>query len=150
MEEKVLVRVLGGQMEDGNMEQQLELVTHGTLRRQPDAWVLEYREADLSDGSSGTDTRVVMRDGCVSMQRSGAFEAYMVFEKWKTYSGKLSTPLGDVDMSVFSTDVSLQLNEEQGRGRVDIEYDVHTPGGSACNQFLLRFHTTPGSDAAYR
>lgn len=140
MAQRVLVTFLGNQVSGDGMSQKIEFLTEGKLHREQDAWVLEYQESYLS-GMEGTDTRIVLQKDSVSLQRTGTFDAHFVFEKWKTYSGWMDTPYGEVELALFPTNLRVSVDDTAGSGWVDVEYDLHMFGECESSQLLLRFQS---------
>ena len=121
MDNNVIVSIIGNQVVEAGKEDLLEMITEGSFYRDQDSFVLQYEESELS-GMDGTTTKIVMDENSMSLQREGTFNAYLVFEKFKTYQGQYSTPYGDVSLELLATDFGMDVDESmlngQGRHRI--------------------------------
>lgn len=140
MDNNVIVSIIGNQVVESGKEDLLEMITEGSFYRDHDSLVLQYEESELS-GMDGTTTKIVMDKNSMSLQREGTFNAYLVFEKFKTYQGQYSTPYGDVSLELLATDFGMNVDESMLNGKIDIEYEMDIMGNRSCNQLIVSFRS---------
>ena len=128
MEEKiipVLLSVSGSSGQSDQGDDEVKLMTSGTLAVVPEGYRLCYRETQ-PDSDEYQDIELVMNEKTVTMTRSGAYATGMVFEKGRRFEGVYDTPYGSLDMAVYATRVFCRLGEE--RGEVQLRYQLDMQG----------------------
>ena len=69
---------------------------------------------------------VKVKDGVVTIKRSGAIESTMIFDKEKSYSTNYETPYGQLDIYVTTHEIESQLL--QGDVKLKVEYEIMMQG----------------------
>lgn len=125
MKTPVWIRIVGVQ-QDGDRQETIELSTRGTLSPTEAGYCLEYEETTLS-GLEGTQTRMELSAGQVTLQRTGTQESYLMFQQGKRFVNRYKTPHGSLQMAVFPTEVTWHLNPEDG-GEISLQYELEMEG----------------------
>ena len=88
-----------------------------------------YDETELS-GMEGCKTTIRVDDRSVRMKRTGlaGFGTELYFEKGKRFSSIYNTPYGPMGIEVLTDDVKNELDLEEGRGSVAVQYQVSLEG----------------------
>lgn len=126
---KVKLKIVGKHIHENVEEDQLELVTEGTLQKTNDGIYLTYDESEFT-GMQGCETRLTLDNDIVKMTRRGeavGIDTEIRFEKGKRYSGYYDTPYGPIEMEVLTNDLINTVNEKDG-GEVDIDYHISLKG----------------------
>ena len=82
MTQSVIISVEGTQRFIGEESQTVQVVTEGTMKREGDTVYLSYEESEVT-GMEGTTTTFTVTDQRVELERTGAVQSKMVFEKGK-------------------------------------------------------------------
>ena len=133
--QKVLLTVKGTNIENGEKEL-VEFVTEGRLQLNPDGYLLEYDETELT-GEEGVTTKVLLQDGSVTLSRNGEIDTHMVFKENQVFESNVSTPFGMVHMNIFAHHVKSIM--EGSSGSLNLEYEVSTQDLSTTNKLNLSF-----------
>ena len=133
--QRVLLTIKGTNIENGETEL-VEFVTEGRLQLNPDGYLLEYDETELT-GEEGVTTKVLLEDGSVTLSRNGEIETHMVFKENQVFESNVSTPFGMAHMNIFAHHVKSRLNDKSGS--LDLEYEVSTQDVSTTNRLSLSF-----------
>jgi uncharacterized beta-barrel protein YwiB (DUF1934 family) len=133
--QKVLLTIRGSLME-GETDEAVEFVTEGTLQRSAEGFLLEYDESALT-GVEGVTTRLMLEDGTVTLERSGAIDTHMVFSPGSVFQSSLGSPAGQANMSIFATRVESSLQEKSGS--VKLEYEMSMGDLFTMNKLDLSF-----------
>ena len=133
--QKVLLTIKGTQLESGNNDR-VEFVTEGRLFRNADGYLLEYDESELT-GVDGCTTKLILKDGSVTLLRSGGSDMHMIFSPHSVYESSLSTPAGNMRLSIFAMRVESQLTEKSGS--LSLEYELSLGDLSTVNKLDLSF-----------
>lgn len=135
--QQVLLSVMGWTHDDDDPSDSVRLLTTGTLSGEKDRWRIDYKETQLDNESS--DVILTMDKGVVTMQRSGAYGASMVFQQGHRYEGAYRTPYGDLSMGVYPTHVKYKV-ENGLAGQVDLTYQLDLQGQfAAMHELRIRF-----------
>jgi len=140
MEQKVMISIFGRQTVPGEDPQVIELITEGTLEELPGGCRLRYEDTELT-GVSGNDTSFELRDGTVTLIRSGELGANMTFERGQKHYSVYRTPYGHLTLGVVTHEVDYTFTEKGGK--ISIDYDIeieHAMTGS--NSFRIKFTRT--------
>jgi uncharacterized beta-barrel protein YwiB (DUF1934 family) len=133
--QKVLLTIKGTNIENGEKEL-VEFVTEGRLQMNPNGYLLEYDETELT-GEEGVTTKVLMEDGSVTLSRNGEIDTHMVFKENQVFESNVSSPFGMVHMNIFAHHVTSNINDNSGS--LDLEYEVSTHDLSTTNRLNLSF-----------
>ena len=121
----VLLSVTGQSQQDGQQEERIHLVTTGKLNKKDEGFSLHYEETQPDSGETSHITLDVFR-GSVTMVRDGAYATSMVFERGRRFQGNYHTPMGDLEMGIYSTKVQYTSGEE--KGDVTLQYQLDLQG----------------------
>ena len=133
--QRVLLTVKGTNIENGEKEL-VEFVTEGRLQLNPDGYLLEYDETELT-GEEGVTTKVLMQNDSVTLSRNGEIDTHMVFKENQVFESNVSTPFGMVHMNIFAHHVNSIM--EGSSGSLNLEYEVSTQDLSTTNKLNLSF-----------
>lgn len=118
----------------GQDTEKIHITTQGVLERTDDAVRLSY-----TDGQEDWfgDNVISIEGDAVYMYRRGDAESQLVFEQDKTYSTSLGTPFGELDFSVYTT--QLQSDVGQDGGNLHVEYIVGYGGNHILNRLQVNY-----------
>ena len=125
----ITLKIIGKQCYDGKEEDQMEFITDGQLYVRDDSVYMIYDESEVS-GMTGCKTTLKVKGDSVKMRRIGeiGFNTEIYFEKGKRFSSTYDTPYGPMDIEVLTSRVENNLNMEELKGNIDIEYNVSLEG----------------------
>ena len=125
----ITLKIIGKQCYDGKEEDQMEFITDGQLYVRDDSVYMIYDEREVS-GMTGCKTTLKVKGDSVKMRRIGeiGFNTELYFEKGKRFSSTYDTPYGPMDIEVLTSRVENNLNMEELKGNIDIEYNVSLEG----------------------
>ena len=125
----ITLKIIGKQCYDGKEEDQMEFITDGQLYVRDDSVYMIYDESEVS-GMTGCKTTLKVKGDSVKMRRIGeiGFNTELYFEKGKRFSSTYDTPYGPRDIEVLTSRVENNLNMEELKGNIDIEYNVSLEG----------------------
>ncbi|MBR4150897.1 MAG: DUF1934 domain-containing protein [Firmicutes bacterium] len=115
----------------------IEFITEGKFCRKGPLLFIQYPESELS-GMEGCTTSLTVGKNKVRLRRSGeplAVDTVMEFEKGKRFLGVYETPFGPLGMEILTDSIEKEL-EEDGRGRLSINYSVSLKGVSDARKTL--------------
>ena len=118
-------------------EDPVEFITEGKLSTRGSTTFISYEESPLS-GMPGCRTSLTITPKKVKMKRKGGNlddETVMEFEKGKRFLGVYETPFGPLGMEILTDSIEKEL-EEDGRGRLSINYSVSLKGVSDARKTL--------------
>lgn len=135
----IVLQIRGTQVSEEG-ESNVEITTHGTLRKGESGYVLSYEE---SDDEENVHTDIYIQGDTVIMNKTGSMETQFVFEQSKLCSTEYKTPLGALYVTLFPTMVETRIGDE--KGRIEIEYILNVAGAQIVNRLNLRYgqHHTP-------
>ena len=99
---------------------------------------LTYEETELT-GMAGTTTTVRIRDGRVTLLRTGAVNSQMIFEEGKQHTSLYATMFGDMSIDIQTS--RLRHNITERGGVMEIRYTIaveHTVTGRNCFKIRVR------------
>ncbi|QUH19695.1 DUF1934 domain-containing protein [Alkaliphilus sp. B6464] len=124
-----MIRVIGIQQNSDGEESTIELTTEGSFYKKNGSYYILYDESEIS-GMEGSTTRIkIENNNKVSMKRSGASAVDFIFEQGKKYESNYMTAYGDFTMKVTTNVLDVEISEETGKGKIDIDYDLKILGG---------------------
>ena len=126
---EITLEITGRQQYEGIEEDQMEFVTDGKLYIRNGVVYIMYDETEVS-GMEGCKTTIRVDDRSVRMKRTGlaGFGTELYFEKGKRFSSIYNTPYGPMGIEVLTDDVKNELDLEEGRGSVAVQYQVSLEG----------------------
>lgn len=122
MKRKVLVSVIS----NNDMEDKIEVITPGVLEKDGDAIKVAYEETKIS-GMEGTTTSIIINKDDFILERVGTTNTRMEFKKDTGTIAMYNTPYGILDMSIFTNEILLNVDEEKG-GKIKAKYDMSIGG----------------------
>jgi uncharacterized beta-barrel protein YwiB (DUF1934 family) len=128
----IMLKIVGRQIigDAHDEEEQLELVTEGKYFEEDGTVFLSYDESGFS-GMEGCTTSLAITGDEILMKRCGEavpLDTEIRFEKGKRFNGYYGTPFGAVEMEVLTNDVVNNLNKDEARGSIDIDYHISLRG----------------------
>ena len=133
--QKILLTIKGSNYSSLEKEP-IEFITEGLLKINPDGYLLEFDETELT-GKKGVTTKVLLENGCVTLIRDGDADTHMVIKENQVFESNISSAHGMIRMNVFAHHVRSVLNDKSGS--LDIEYEVSTDEMSTTNRLNLSF-----------
>lgn len=125
----ITLKIVGKQCYDNTEEDQMEFVTDGQLYVRDGSVYMIYDESEVS-GMVGCKTTLKIKGDSVKMRRIGhvGYNTELYFEKGKRFSSTYETPYGPMDLEVLTSRVENNLNMDELKGNIDIEYNVSLQG----------------------
>ena len=117
----IVLFVKGEQYFDGVDPDGTELMTDGTMTVSPEGIDLTYEETELT-GMAGTTTTFRIRDGRVTLLRTGAVNSQMIFEEGVAHDSLYQMSFGTLMMTVKATFVFFDIVEDGGT--IDLSYNI--------------------------
>ena len=133
--QKVLLTIKGTQI-DEDSDESIEFITEGRLYKKDNEYMIEYDESELT-GVEGVTTQLILRNGDVTLLRSGPVDTHMVFSKNTVFESNLSTPYGNMHVNIFAHRVESMFCEQSGS--VDLEYELSMGNINTLNRLSLSF-----------
>ena len=126
MTQSVIISVEGTQRFIGEESQTVQVVTEGTMKREGDTVYLSYEESEVT-GMEGTTTtfriapdRITLRR--VELERTGAVQSKMVFEKGKKDISLYNVGFGALTIGVKARRLKNELGPNGGH--LEISYGI--------------------------
>lgn len=133
--QRVLLKIKGVQIE-GESSELIEFTTEGRFLKNGSGCLLEYDESELT-GKDGCTTKLILKNGSVTLLRNGAFGTHMFFSPGSVYESNLSTPYGPLRLNVHALRVESRLDEKDGS--LSLEYELNMGELSTINKLDLSF-----------
>lgn len=125
MQWKVWLTISGRQWSGHDEPQHIRLTTEGLLTREDQGWSVVYDES-VATGMEGTRTTIhVIRPEHMSLIRTGTHQMELAFEKGNRHITRMSTPYGDLDVTVYTSLVDSQLDESGGLISLGYTIDIN-------------------------
>ena len=134
----IMLKIVGKQVISEAEEEQLEFVTEGKYYVKGESVYLLYDESEFS-GMEGCTTSLKITGENIKMKRFGetiGIDTEIEFEKGKRFKGYYDTPFGSVEMEVLTNDVVNNIIETEGKGRLNIDYNISLKGLSEGRSIL--------------
>lgn len=136
---EIMLKIIGKQVSsDAEEEQQLEFVTEGKYYEKGESVYLLYDESEFS-GMEGCTTSLKITGKNIKMKRFGesiGLDTEIEFEKGKRFKGYYDTPFGSVEMEVLTNDVVNNIVKTEGKGKLNIDYNISLRGLSEGRSIL--------------
>ena len=127
----IMLKIVGRQIYDGQKEEDvIEFVTEGKYFEEDGHAVFVYDESTLS-GMEGTTTTLRGKGDKIRMLRTGAavaLDTEMEFQKGRRFRGYYDTPYGGIEMEILTNEVINNLDIEQVKGSMAIDYHISLKG----------------------
>ncbi len=121
MRREVILSVRGQQNYAEQEPEVIELVTEGVLEDTDEGWRLSYEESDLT-GMQGVMTTFLVREGVITLIRSGKLNSEMVFREGVTHDSLYQVDFGALMLTVCATKVDSNITENGGT--IDVKYNI--------------------------
>lgn len=131
MTKDVIVSVSGLQMAEGDRDS-IEVITAGDYYLKNGKHYILYDEV-MDGGSDVVKNTIRINNGCMEILRKGPVSAHMVFEKDKTNQTRYMTPIGELLVSISTTDMSFEEEEDRLKVCLDYNLDINYERVSNCN-----------------
>ena len=126
--DKVLIKIKARQEVDGSEpEDFLDLLTSGKHYNKDGVVYLIYEETELS-GIPGCVTSLKLDGETLSMRRYGIAAQELRFQKGQKWLGLYETPLGTMDMEIYTNDLVADLKHEGASGTITVDYNLNLKG----------------------
>ena len=124
MTDNVIISIKGKQLYAESAPEEMELVTSGTLKRDgAGGYTVSYQETELT-GLEGTVTKLLIRDGQVTLLREGSINSQMVFEEGRRHLSMYETPYGALSIGVNTKRMRSTLSEAGGDLEIDYAIEI--------------------------
>lgn len=145
----IMLRIIGKQINRNNQvqdEDSVEFMTEGKFYRKNGSTYIVYEESEMS-GIQGVKTTLRIDDasGDVRMKRFGSgviMDTVMEFRKGKRFNSLYETPFGAVPMEILTNKIVNDLEPEEAKGRLFIDYEISLKGLSETRS-LLNIEVSP-------
>ncbi len=122
----------------------IQFMTVGNLEYTgPEEVLLRYAESQQDEETgeiTKSDISLSLRDGKITMERSGEFSSTMVFAKGQRFEGVNRTPYGEMDMAVFTKEAECRFGSSEGN--MHLKYQLNIQGNYAStNELHLEYRT---------
>lgn len=139
MTENVIISIKGKQLFDEQEPDVMELVTAGTLERDPEGgYKLSYQESELT-GLEGTQTVFRINGKQVTLTREGEVNSMMVFEEGMRHLSMYETPYGALAVGINTRRMKTDL--DACGGDIEIDYAIEVDH-AVTGQNLFQIHVT--------
>ncbi|MBS5335536.1 MAG: DUF1934 domain-containing protein [Anaerovoracaceae bacterium] len=125
----ITLKITGKQSYDGIEEEQMEFITDGRFYVRGKTAFIIYDESEVS-GMSGCTTTIRVDESSLKMKRTGAegMGTVLYFEEGKRFSSVYDTPYGAMGIEVLTDYVKNELDTENGKGCINVEYQISMEG----------------------
>lgn len=121
MVKPVMIEILGMQSYEQD-DDSIEFVTQGEMHIQGNVYRITYLESEVTGMQGCTTTLTVEDDTRVSMERTGALNSSLIFERGKKHLSLYQTEVEEFMIGVCTDTLDIQLNESGGS--VHITYSI--------------------------
>ncbi|MDD3410350.1 MAG: DUF1934 domain-containing protein [Eubacteriales bacterium] len=122
MEGKPILITLNASSSEGE-EDSMNLMTSGELFEQQDGVLLRYEES-IDETQPPQQVELTLQSDRVTMNRTGAVEAKMIFQKGQRYESLYHTPYGTMEMAIYCTKARCHLAEKGGDMQLQYQLDL--------------------------
>ena len=123
MDKTVILSLNAASDIDGEPQDSIRLITAGTLSPRENGYLLSYDET-LDETEPPQHVELLLSPDGISMNRTGAFATDMVFRKDKRFECQYETPQGTLDMAIYCTKASYDVDEEGGSMHLAYQLDM--------------------------
>ncbi len=128
--------------EDAAEDESISLITSGTMALTEDGAVIRYEET-LDETMPPQPVTVTLNGDAATMSRSGDYATDMVFRMGSRYEGLYHTPYGDMELALYCTRLSYELDEEGGEIVLSYQLDLN---GQFAAMHDMELHLAQKSD----
>lgn len=127
--QKVKLKIVG--RAEGS--ESVEMTTEASCYVANDSTYLTYDESE--SGLSSTQSKIIISDSLVTLSRIGDYASTMVFEEGRASNTVLSTPMGHLEVSVFTNKLKTKISDKSVE--VKLEYLLGIDGRDYLNKLTL-------------
>lgn len=131
MKKKALISVVSEQ--DGNVEENIEVVTPGDFYKKDDCYYAVYKET-LITGMQDTTTTIKISPEQFSLIRVGSTATKMNFQSQNDEMVLYNTPYGALELKIHTR--ALQIDIDDCGGNISVNYDMSIGGQKSQNTSL--------------
>ncbi|MBQ9166485.1 MAG: DUF1934 domain-containing protein [Oscillospiraceae bacterium] len=121
--EKVMINIKGFQNYEATGQDDIGLLTEGTLAAMPFGWELAYEESELT-GMEGTLTTFLIEQERVTLLRTGSVCTQMVYELGRRHHSMYNTPYGSLEVGITTSLLDVEMGENGGHLNVDYAIEL--------------------------
>ncbi|MEG0391247.1 MAG: DUF1934 domain-containing protein [Anaerovoracaceae bacterium] len=121
----VMLKIVGKHVHDNVEEEEMQLMTEGTLEHKDGVIYLNYDESELS-GLEGFETTLTLTEDSVRLVREsqvGGVDTEIYFKKGERHFDSYATPYGPIELEILTNELENTVTEE-GKGEVNIDYNL--------------------------
>lgn len=121
--EKVMINIKGFQNFEATGQDDIGLLTEGTLAAMPFGWELAYEESELT-GMEGTLTTFLIEPERVTLLRTGPVCTQMVYELGRRHHSMYNTPYGSLEVGITTSMMDVVMSQKGGHINVDYAIEL--------------------------
>ncbi|MEG0156513.1 MAG: DUF1934 domain-containing protein, partial [Anaerovoracaceae bacterium] len=113
----VMLKIVGKHVHDNVEEEEMQLMTEGTLEHKDGVIYLNYDESELS-GLEGFETTLTLTEDSVRLVREsqvGGVDTEIYFKKGERHFDSYATPYGPIELEILTNELENTVTEE-GKG----------------------------------
>ena len=96
-------------------EEKVEFSTEARFGTKNGDFFISYNDGQMLEDKADIKTRLFIKsDNSIVLERRGAVNSRMLIEKDKRNTAFYSTPLGELDISIYGEEIDVNLNEKGG------------------------------------
>lgn len=137
-EKSVIISIHAVQTPVYGENDEMELVTQGTLGAEDDGFTLRYRESELT-GLEGTTTTFRIHKDKITLRREGTLNSEMVFQEGLRHLSLYETPYGGLALGVQTRTAKADLGPSGGDLEIRYTLDVEN---RRLGENLFQIHVT--------
>jgi len=137
MAKKIIVEISGLQEYEGQEQDNVELVTSGTLDRDDDGVSIVYEENEMS-GMGSTTTTVKIEQDKTSIIRFGQTRSHMIFEEGQKHLSYYDTPFGSLTVGITTHSIQRRLGPLGGELSIFYSMEINNSLAGE-NSFCLKY-----------
>ena len=146
MEKSVIISIHAVQRPTFGENDEMELVTQGTLGPEGDGYALRYLESELT-GLEGTTTTFRIHKDKITLQREGTLNSEMVFQEGLRHISLYETPYGGLTLEVQTRTAKADISPSGGDLEIRYTLDVEN---QRVGENLFQIHVTEPQQGSLR
>ncbi len=133
--ENVKIKVTGQQFgQDGNKIDEIQLITEAKATKSGDVFIIDYTEKSENQ-EDDIKTRIRATKEKLTLTKISIVSSTLEFEKNKSFKSSYSTPYGNINMTLATSDYLLNLDND-GFGNIHLMYDISLGDSEAYTNVL--------------